>query len=146
MSRRTIGKLASEAGVNVETIRFYERRGLLKRPPQPAEGWREYGEPALWAVCYIRQAQKLGFTLNEIKKLRLSFEDRGAFCSSLHSALATKLRQTDEEIRRLVTIKEQIERTLFGCLAFSDRGECAVAAKYEARTGTKVRKTPAKPA
>ena len=146
MSRRTIGKLAREAGVNVETIRFYERRGLLKRPPQPTEGWREYGDPALWAVCYIRQAQQLGFTLKEIKKLRVSFEDRGAFCRSLHEALALKLRQTDEEIQRLTTIKEQIESTLFGCLAHSDRGECAVAAKYEARTGTKVKKTPVKPA
>lgn len=146
MSRRTIGKLAREAGVNVETIRFYERRGLLKRPPQPDEGWREYGETAVWAVCYIRQAQKLGFTLKEIKKLRLSFEDRGSFCRSLHDALAAKLRQTDEDIRRLVTVKEEIERTLFGCLALSDRGECAVANKYETRTGTKVRKTPARQA
>lgn len=146
MSRRTIGTLAREAGVNVETIRFYERRGLLKRPATPKEGWREYGETDLWAVCYIRQAQKLGFTLQEIKKLRLSFEDRGAFCRGLHDALGLKLRQTDEEIRRLTAIKEEIERTLFGCLAHVDRGACGVAAKYETRTGTKVRKTPARPA
>lgn len=145
MSRRTIGKLAREAGVNVETIRFYERRGLLKRPPEPAEGWREYGDTAVWAVCYIRQAQKLGFTLKEIKKLRLTFEDRGAFCRSLHEALTTKLRQTEEEIGRLVAVKGEIERTLLGCLAYSDRGECAVAAKYGTRTGTKVRRTPAQP-
>ena len=142
MSRRTIGKLAQETGVNVETIRFYERRGLIKQPQQPDQGWREYGDSATWAVCYIRQAQKLGFSLNEIKKLRLSFEDRGAFCRSLHDALAMKLRQTDEEIRHLTQVKEEIERTLFGCLAKSDRGECAVAARYETRTGMKVKKTP----
>jgi MerR family mercuric resistance operon transcriptional regulator len=142
MSRRTIGKLAKEAGVNIETIRFYERRGLLKRPQQPEEGWREYADTAVWAVCYIRQAQKLGFSLGEIKKLRMTFEDRGAFCRSLHDALAGKLRQTDEEIRRLAQLKEELERTLFGCLAMSDRGECPVAARYETRTGMKVKKTP----
>jgi MerR family mercuric resistance operon transcriptional regulator len=144
MGRRTIGKLAKEAGVNVETIRFYERRGLLKRPAEPEEGWREYGDNAVWAVCYIRQAQKLGFTLREIKKLRLSFEDRGTFCRSLHDALGAKLRQTDEEIQRLSAMKQELERTLFGCLAMSDRGECAVAARYETRTGMKVKKTPAR--
>ena len=142
MRRRTIGTLAKETGVNVETIRFYERRGLLKRPPDPEQGYREYGDTAMWAVCYIRQAQRLGFSLQEIKKLRLSFEDRGTFCRSLHDALAVKLRQTDEELRRLALQKEEIERTLFGCLAKSDRGECAVASHYETRTGTKVKKTP----
>ena len=144
-ARRTIGRLAREAGVNVETIRFYERRGLLKRPPQPEEGWREYGDTALWAVCYIRQAQRLGFTLNEIKKLRLKFEDRGAFCRSLHDALGAKLKETDAEIARLTGVKLEIERTLFGCLAHSDRGECAVASKYETRTGNKVNKTRPRP-
>ena len=144
MGRRTIGKLAKEAGVNVETIRFYERRGLLKRPTQPDEGWREYADSSVWAVCYIRQAQKLGFSLREIKKLRLTFEDRGTFCRSLHDALGAKLRQTDEEIQRLAVLKTELERTLFGCLAMSDRGECAVAARYENRTGMKVTKTPAR--
>jgi len=142
MSRRTIGKLAKEANVNVETIRFYERRGLLKRPAQPDNGWREYGDTALWAVCYIRQAQKLGFSLKEIKKLRMNFEDRGTFCRSLHEALAAKLRETDEEIVRLTQMKEDIQKTLMGCLSYSVQGECAVAAKYESRTGMKVKKTP----
>lgn len=141
---RTIGKLAKDAGVNVETIRFYERRGLLRRPPQPEQGWREYSDSALWAVCYIRQAQKLGFSLQEIKKLRLQFEDRGTFCRGLHDALGLKLRQVDEQIRALTLQKEEIERMLFGCLAKVDRGECAVAARYETRTGMKVKKTPAK--
>lgn len=143
MSRRTIGKLAKEANVNVETIRFYERRGLLKRPTQPDSGWREYGDTSLWAVCYIRQAQKLGFSLKEIKKLRMNFEDRGTFCRSLHEALGVKLRETDEEIGRLTQMKEEIQKTLMGCLSKSVHGECGVAARYETRTGMKVKKTPA---
>ncbi len=144
MCARTIGKLAKDAGVNVETIRFYERRGLLRRPAEPERGWREYADSALWAVCYIKQAQQLGFSLQEIKKLRLQFEDRGTFCRSLHDALGTKLRQIDEEIRALTLRKEGIERVLFGCLAKADRGECAVAAQFETRTGTRVKKTPAR--
>lgn len=146
MGARTIGRLAKEAGVNVETIRFYERRGLLRRPPQPAQGWREYTDSAFWAVCYIRQAQQLGFSLKEIKKLRLQFEDRGTFCRSLHDALGAKLRQLEEEIQTLTRRKESIEHLLLGCLAESDRGECPVAAHYETRTGTRVKKTPARSA
>ena len=122
MSRRTIGKLAKEANVNVETIRFYERRGLLKRPAQPDNGWREYGDTALWAVCYIRQAQRLGFSLREIKKLRMNFEDRGTFCRSLHEALAAKLRETDEEIGRLMRMKEDTPVYDDGCSLSSGGG------------------------
>jgi hypothetical protein len=73
-------------------------------------------------------------------KLRLSFEDRNlrARCTQL----GVKLRQTDEEIQRLTAMKESIQQTLMGCLSKSDQGECAVAARYEDRTGMKVKKTP----
>jgi MerR family transcriptional regulator, copper efflux regulator len=65
----TIGQLAERAGVGVETIRFYERRGLIAQPKRPADGYRKYDEQVANRIRFIRQAQELGFTLNEIKQL-----------------------------------------------------------------------------
>jgi MerR family mercuric resistance operon transcriptional regulator len=69
-SRRSIGQLARDAGVNVETIRFYQRRGLVPTPPKPAGGSRSYPEAALGQIAFIRRAQHLGFTLEEIGALQ----------------------------------------------------------------------------
>jgi hypothetical protein len=66
MKRRTIGTLAREAGVNVETVRFHERCGILAQPPEPPKGWREYGKEGLDLIRYIKQAQQMGFTLAEL--------------------------------------------------------------------------------
>lgn len=71
----TIGALAKKAGVNVETIRFYERRGLLAQPVKPFKGVRHYAERDTQRVLFIKQAQKVGFSLDEILGL-LSLEDR----------------------------------------------------------------------
>ena len=65
----TIGRLAREAGVNIETIRYYQRRGLLPQPGRPLQGFRRYGDEALARLRFIKRAQQLGFTLREIKEL-----------------------------------------------------------------------------
>ena len=64
-----IGQLARAAGVNVETIRYYERRGLLPEPPRTRSGYREYPESDVARLGFIRRAQELGFTLKEVKEL-----------------------------------------------------------------------------
>ena len=68
-ARRTIGKLAKEAGVGVETVRFYERKGLIDQPLS-RQGYRDYGDETLAAVRYIKIAQKMGFSLADVAKLR----------------------------------------------------------------------------
>ncbi len=70
----TIGKLAQQAGVNVETIRYYQRVGLLQKPVKPLEGYRRYPEAMIARVCFIKRAKDLGFTLKEILEL-LSLDD-----------------------------------------------------------------------
>lgn len=65
----TIGKLANAAGVNVETIRFYERKGLITQPQKPIEGFRQYSSETLQRLYFIKRAQDLGFTLDEISSL-----------------------------------------------------------------------------
>ena len=78
----TIGVLAKRAGVNVETIRFYQRRGLLTEPDRPLKGVRRYAERDVQRVRFIKQGQKLGFSLDELTEL-LSLED------GQHSILST---------------------------------------------------------
>lgn len=93
----TIGALAKKVGVNVETIRFYERRGLLAQPVKPFKGVRHYAERDTQRVLFIKQAQKVGFSLDEILGL-LSLEDR------------QDCRETKEiALRKLVLIRERIE-------------------------------------
>ena len=75
----TIGVLAEAAGVNVETIRFYQRKGLMQEPDRPQGGIRRYGEADLARVRFIKSAQRLGFSLDEIGDL-LELED-GSHCT-----------------------------------------------------------------
>ncbi|HEY7861938.1 MAG TPA: MerR family transcriptional regulator, partial [Gemmatimonadaceae bacterium] len=67
--RRTIGKLAAEVGVNVETVRFYERAGILEQPSRRDQGWREYDDERLVTLQYVREARRLGLTVADIGHL-----------------------------------------------------------------------------
>src|SRR3989442_10720788 len=71
MKSLTIGRLAKQAGVNVETVRFYERRGLLPKPPRSASGYRLFPAETARRLKFIRRAQELGFSLTEIRELLL---------------------------------------------------------------------------
>jgi DNA-binding transcriptional MerR regulator len=133
MKARTIGVLAREAEVNVETIRFYEREGLLKKPPQPSNGWRVYGEEAVWTVRYIRLAQKMGFSLSNVRELGRRLWEGGNFCRDFRATLEKKLAETDTEIARLTAIKSEIERTLASCQAKAGLGECPVVKHFPSR-------------
>lgn len=66
---RTISRLAKELGVNIETIRFYERKGLIQQPPKPTTGYRHYPSETVNRIHFIKRAQELGFTLDEIVHL-----------------------------------------------------------------------------
>lgn len=128
--RRTISVLAREAGVGVETIRFYEREGLLPKPPQPLDGWRTYGDEAVEIVKYIRLAQRIGFTLAEIKALGKRLFGGGDFCRDFREALEEKLEVTEAEMARLTAVRVEIKRTLGSCLKKSGKGECPIMARF----------------
>ncbi len=121
---RTIGVLAREAGVNVETIRFYEREGLLRKPPRPTSGWRVYDDTAVAEVRRIRLAHRLGFSTQEIRTLGERLLHGGDACRVCRSLLETHLRATNREILRLTAIRSEIERTLTHCRATPPRESC----------------------
>jgi MerR family mercuric resistance operon transcriptional regulator len=127
MNGRTIGKLAAEAGVNVETVRFYQRKGLLGRPRPPQIGWRQYSERDVTVIRYIKQAQQLGFSLAEVKSLASKLDEGKVFCEAFRQALTDKVREIDEEVRRLNSVKESLELALGQCRVRTEEGDCPIA-------------------
>ena len=104
----TIGVLARLAGVNVETIRYYQRRGLLPEPRKPVGGVRHYSESDVARIRFIKSAQRLGFTLEEIVLL-LKLED-GARCAEAREIAELKL----ADVRARLTDLQRIEAALSG--------------------------------
>jgi MerR family mercuric resistance operon transcriptional regulator len=98
MEGLTIGALARAAGVNVETIRFYERQGLLRKPPKPEEGYRKYPSEAVKQVRFIKGAQRLGFSLKEIAELLFLGREGEISCSEMLDLAGRKIAQIELKI------------------------------------------------
>lgn len=109
----TIGALAQKAGVGVETIRFYQRRGLLKEPARPFKGIRRYGEADARRVRFIKEGQKLGFSLDEIAEL-LSLED-GRHCREAREIALRKLSVIRARIRGLQDMEKTLSDLVNSC-------------------------------
>ena len=113
-----IGQLAERAGVNVQTIRFYERRRILREPPRKPSGYRSYGESDLESIRFIRQSQELGFTLKEIQQLmRLHPAATAASSGAVRRSREwrdiarlthTRLEHIEQKLRLLKTMRGQL--------------------------------------
>ncbi len=119
MKSLTIGEFAKRAGVGVETVRFYERQGLLKEPPRRPSGHRAYPEAEATRLAFIRRAKDLGFSLAEIKELLSLRADRKAQCGQVKKRTQAKLADVDEKIRTL----RRMRRALAKLNAVCDREE-----------------------
>ncbi|MDP3330996.1 MAG: Hg(II)-responsive transcriptional regulator [Methylococcaceae bacterium] len=120
----TIGALAKMAGVNVETIRFYQRRGLLVEPVKPFNGIRHYTEHDVQRVRFIKQGQKLGFALDEILEL-LSLED-GQHCREAKEIALRKLVLIRERIEGLRTMEAALSNLVESCASNTDSVSCPI--------------------
>lgn len=124
MRRRTIGVLATEANVGVETVRYYQRRGLLPRP-EPKEGrFRVYDADAVFTIRFIKTMQELGFTLTEIRKLLGVLSDGPRFCHQAGEAAEVKIGQLEEKIRQLILIRDALRAWLTSCETQDGKGSC----------------------
>lgn len=119
----TIGQLAKTAGVNVETIRYYERRGLIRQPPKPAEGYRTYPNATLARILFIKRAQELGFTLEEINNL-LSLGE--SHCSEVQVLAEAKLASVREKINDLHRLQQVLEELVTQCRTNPDNAACPI--------------------
>jgi len=116
----TIGTLAERSGVNVETIRYYQRRGLLLEPPKPPDGYRRYPLETVKRVRFIKRAQNLGFTLDEITGL-LQLDEMKA-CLKTRTAAAQKLELIERKVADLSRMRRALSRLVRACDA-SPAGE-----------------------
>lgn len=121
MPEMTIGRLAQRAGVNVETIRYYQRLGLVEEPARPPGGVRRYSEDAESRVRFIKRAQALGFSLAEIRRLMRLGDPQS--CGEARSLAAEKLALVNS---RLTDLK-RLRGTLTALIGRCDRGRGKVA-------------------
>ena len=104
-----IGEFASAAGVNAKTVRYYESIGLLPEPARTASGYRDYDESFIGRLTFIRTAQRLGITLDEVKEI-LVFRERGeAPCAYVRGVLDAQLEGIGQRIQELELLRTQLE-------------------------------------
>ena len=133
----TIGKVARKAGVNVETIRFYERQGLIRQPPKPnGTGARVYPDEAVVRVRFVREAQQLGFTLREIGELLALRANPATDCSKVRDKAAAKLHDVQQKIERLRQIGAALETLIVACPARGSLQACSIIDALELRSAT----------
>lgn len=120
----TIGRLAAEAGVGVETIRYYQRRGLLETPLKPLRGQRRYPAVFRQKIRFIRRAQALGFTLDDIGSL-LALDDAHA-CAETHDMAVRKLQLIDQKLRDLATMRDALGELTRRCEAGEMQTHCPI--------------------
>lgn len=110
-----IGALARRAGVNVQTVRYYERRGLLHDPRGDATGYREYTDATLARLRFIRRAQELGFTLAEIDELLVLRLDPGTTADAVKARAAEKIAEVEGKLRDLERIRHALTHLAGRC-------------------------------
>jgi Hg(II)-responsive transcriptional regulator len=127
-----IGTAAEQAGVNVQTLRYYERRGLLPRPPRRMSGYREFPDDAVRMVRFIKRAQDLGFTLDEVEELLRLRSDRRRDRARVRAVAEKRVRQIDRKIAELKAMKTALAH-LVHCCEDGSTLECPI---IEALDGT----------
>lgn len=121
-----IGEVARRAGVNIQTLRYYERRGLLRKPPRTSSGYRQYPSEVVQLIRFVKRAQELGFTLKEIKELLRLRSDQRASCSEVRAAAAVKLRDIDNRIEALRRMRGALRILVVSCRHNTSVRECPI--------------------
>src|SRR5216684_6276113 len=111
----TISQVATAADVNVQTIRYYERRGLVPTPRRTPSGYRQYTDDAVARLRFIKHAQELGFSLQEIQELLGLRVRHGAACDVVEQKTRQKIELVQERIRDLQRMKRTLERLAAAC-------------------------------
>ena len=135
MNNLTISKAAKKAGVGVETIRFYERKGLIEQPPKPLDtGFRVYPEETVQRVRFIRQAQEIGFSLRETAELLSLRADPSADCSDVREQATMKLEEVNRKITQLEEIRGALEDLIAACPGRGALRACSIMESLVAAT------------
>ena len=126
MSGLTIGRLAKQVGLGIETVRFYERQGLIEPPPRTDSNYRIYPEEEVTRLRFIKKAKSLGFTLNEIKELLFIRHDPNATKGDIKNRTLNKIEDVKQKISDLTRIKMALEHLVSSCDGHGPLEECPI--------------------
>jgi Hg(II)-responsive transcriptional regulator len=126
------GELAAHAGVNIQTVRFYERRGILPKPERTGSGYRVYSPEAVRLIRFIKRAQDLGFTLDEVEDLLRLRNNRRASCARVKSAGQAKMTAVEAKIAGLQAMKRALTVLLASCERNDRERACPILEALEA--------------
>lgn len=122
----TRGELAKRAGVNTETLRYYEKKKLIAEPPRTLSGYRQYSEEAVVRIQFIKRSQDLGFSLREITELFALRVDSETACEDVRARAEAKLTDTKNKIQELLRIKGALQKMIASCDEREPTGECPI--------------------
>ncbi len=131
MKAWTIGEMARLAGVNLQTIRYYERRKLMPEPPRHGSGYRQYFPADLKRLRFIRRAQGLGFALKEIAGLLEICANPKVTCRPVKTQASAKLRDIEKDIVRLQRVRINLRKLASACRKEHPIRQCPIVAKLE---------------
>ena len=133
MKPLTSGELARQAGVGVETVRFYEREGLLEAPARRESGYRQFGEDEVLRLRFIRRAKDLGFSLKEIKELLSLRRDEGTTCAQVKERVEAKIADIEAKIASLREMKAALAKVSKQCTGRGPTSECPILEALEGK-------------
>ena len=132
MESLSIGQLAKKAKVNIQTVRYYERRGLIPEPPRRESGYRQYSQADLDRLKFIRHGKELGFSLKEISELFSLRVDPNTTCLEVKRRTEAKIADVEEKIQTLLKIKEALTHLARLCRGRGPTSECPILEALEA--------------
>jgi len=124
MDMLSIGQVARRAGVGVETVRFYERQGLLEEPPRRTSGYRQYSEQVIKRLHFIKRAQKLGFSLKEITELLLLRVDGQTSCEEVKGRTEAKIAEVEQKLLELQRMRQALLQVATLCTGQGPASAC----------------------
>jgi MerR family copper efflux transcriptional regulator len=124
METLSIGQVARRAGVGVETVRFYEREGLLEEPPRRASGYRQYSEQVVKRIHFIKRAQQLGFSLKEITDLLLLRVDGQTSCEEVKQRTEAKIAEVERKLVELQHMRQALLQVAELCTGRGPASAC----------------------
>lgn len=131
MEKLRTGRLARLTGLNRETIRYYERQGLLGAPPRSASGYREYPREAIGALRFIKGAQALGFSLKEVAELQALIGAGNTLCGDMRDRALLKLTDIEEKIKGLQSMRQSLKKIIKACPGKGPLSECSIVGGME---------------
>ena len=137
MQNLMIGQLAKKAKVKVETVRYYERRGLIPDPPRRESGYRMYSENDVARIRFIKRAQMLGFTLYEIMELLSLKVDPDTTCADVKKRAEMKIKDIEEKMRALKQMKMMLTKLVALCKG-GPSGECSIIKALDSENSERV--------